>query len=73
MTDQLIANYDAFLASNKGYIVAYIDARGSGYRGWQYKQPIYGHFGTVEIQDQIATVKLVAHFFALMSTLTLSD
>lgn len=48
---------DMFLASNAKYIIVYIDCRGSGMRGWKYKEPIYGHLGTVEIDDQIEAVK----------------
>lgn len=57
VTDQLITGYDAYLASNRRFVVAYIDGRGSGFRGWRYKQPILGHMGTIEIQDQIKTVR----------------
>ncbi|VDK68501.1 unnamed protein product [Litomosoides sigmodontis] len=47
------STFDMFLASNAKYIVIYIDGRGSGMRGWKYKEPIYGRLGTVEIDDQI--------------------
>ncbi|VDK40705.1 unnamed protein product [Gongylonema pulchrum] len=49
-----------FLASNTKYIVVYIDGRGSGMRGWKYKEPVYGRLGTVEIDDQIETMKILA-------------
>lgn len=55
-------NLDMLFASSKNFIVVYVDGRGSGMRGWKYKEPIYGNFGTVEIDDQIETVRLVYHF-----------
>ncbi|KAM3720792.1 Dipeptidyl peptidase family member [Dirofilaria immitis] len=61
VTDEITPNtMDMFLASNIKYIVVCIDARGSGMRGWKYKEPIYGHLGTVEIDDQIEAVKILA-------------
>uniref|UniRef100_A0A8R1XPH9 Uncharacterized protein n=1 Tax=Onchocerca volvulus TaxID=6282 RepID=A0A8R1XPH9_ONCVO len=61
VTEEITPNtLDMFLASNTKYIVICIDARGSGMRGWKYKEPIYGHLGTVEIDDQIEAVKILA-------------
>uniref|UniRef100_A0A1I7VEA1 Dipeptidyl aminopeptidase-like protein 6 n=1 Tax=Loa loa TaxID=7209 RepID=A0A1I7VEA1_LOALO len=51
---------DMFLATNTKYIVVYIDGRGSGMRGWKYKEPLYGNLGTVEIDDQIEAMKILA-------------
>lgn len=39
------------------YIVVFIDGRGSGHQGWNLKRPLYGNFGTVEVDDQIATMR----------------
>ncbi|KAK6106102.1 Dipeptidyl peptidase IV (DPP IV) N-terminal region family protein [Brugia pahangi] len=61
VTEEITPNtLDMFLASSAKYIVIYIDGRGSGMRGWKYKEPIYGHLGTVEIDDQIEAVKILA-------------
>ncbi|VDO08472.1 unnamed protein product [Brugia timori] len=61
VTEEITPNtLDMFLASSAKYIVIYIDGRGSGMRGWKYKEPVYGHLGTVEIDDQIEAVKILA-------------
>uniref|UniRef100_A0A0M3IT20 Peptidase_S9 domain-containing protein n=1 Tax=Ascaris lumbricoides TaxID=6252 RepID=A0A0M3IT20_ASCLU len=54
------SHLDVVLASTFKYVVIYIDGRGSGMRGWKYKAPIYGAFGTVEVDDQIETVRILA-------------
>ncbi len=41
----------------KGYIVACVDGRGTGYRGTEYKKVTYLNLGKYEIDDQIATAK----------------
>ncbi|VDM26021.1 unnamed protein product [Toxocara canis] len=54
------SHLDTMLASSLKYVVIYIDGRGSGMRGWKYKEPIYGSFGTVEVDDHIETVRILA-------------
>ena len=41
----------------KGYIVACVDGRGTGYRGTEYKKVTYLNLGKYEIDDQIAAAK----------------
>lgn len=41
----------------KGYIVACVDGRGTGYRGSKYKKVTYLNLGKYEIEDQIAAAK----------------
>ncbi|KAH7717051.1 prolyl oligopeptidase family protein [Aphelenchoides avenae] len=53
----LSSNVDIYFTSGRQYVIALIDGRGSGYRGWRNKQPLYGNLGTVEVEDQIETVK----------------
>uniref|UniRef100_A0A0N5AMA7 Dipeptidyl peptidase 4 n=1 Tax=Syphacia muris TaxID=451379 RepID=A0A0N5AMA7_9BILA len=50
-------NIDTYLGTR--YIIIFIDGRGSGMRGWSYKEPLLGKIGTVEVDDQIETVKLL--------------
>lgn len=50
-------NWGSHLASNKSYIYAKIDGRGSGMRGDKILHQIYRRLGTVEIEDQITTAK----------------
>ncbi|VDK18714.1 unnamed protein product [Anisakis simplex] len=48
------------LVSSEKHIVIYIDGRGTGLRGWNYKEPIYGQLSTVEIDDQIEIMSTLA-------------
>lgn len=57
VVDTFEISYDTYLASNKRYIVAYIDGRGSGAQGSRYLSPIYKNLGTVEISDQLSVMK----------------
>ncbi len=41
----------------KGYIVACVDGRGTGYKGTDYKKVTYMDLGKYEIEDQIAAAK----------------
>ena len=41
------------------YVVVFIDARGSGLRGWTYKEQLLGRLGTVEVDDQTETIRFV--------------
>ncbi len=41
----------------KGYIVACVDGRGTGYKGTKYKKSTYLNLGKYEIEDQIAAAK----------------
>ncbi|CAG9534894.1 unnamed protein product [Cercopithifilaria johnstoni] len=69
VTEEIRPNtLDMFLASNAKYVVIYIDGRGSGMRGWKYKEPIYGHLGTVEIDDQIEAVKILASKYRFVNS-----
>lgn len=42
---------------NSGFLVAAFDSRGSGNRGKDFKDLIYGKFGTIEIDDQAEGVR----------------
>jgi len=48
------------MLAQKGYIVACVDGRGTGFRGMKYKKVIYKNLGKYEIQDQIAVAKWFA-------------
>lgn len=56
-SDEWSVGFLSYLASNKSYVVAIIDARGSGRRGDRYKFAGYRRLGTVEVTDQIEIVK----------------
>ncbi|KAK0425923.1 hypothetical protein QR680_009458 [Steinernema hermaphroditum] len=46
-----------YFSTSLEYVVAVIDGRGTGSRGWKYRSPIYGQLGTVEIEDQIEAAR----------------
>ena len=61
---QQIANrwttdWEETLARN-GYIVACCDARGTGYRGEEYKKVTYGNLGYAEVEDQLSFARHLA-------------
>ncbi|KAL3103666.1 hypothetical protein niasHS_000302 [Heterodera schachtii] len=57
---------DIFFVSNLEFIVVFIDGRGSGHQGWLQKQPLYGNFGTVEVDDQIMTMRALLRKYPLL-------
>ncbi|KAM6954882.1 dipeptidyl peptidase 4 [Lycodopsis pacificus] len=50
-------NWDTYLSSSNGIIVASFDGRGSGYQGDEIMHAIYRRLGTLEVEDQIAAVR----------------
>ena len=50
--------YNTYLAQN-GYVVFTLDNRGTGHRGIQFDDPIYGQLGKVEVDDQAAGVRFL--------------
>ncbi len=45
---------------SKGYIVVSVDARGTGYRGAEFKKVTYKQLGKYETEDQISAAKYLA-------------
>lgn len=41
----------------EGYIVACVDGRGTGFRGYEFRSCTYGDLGKLELADQVATAK----------------
>ena len=52
-------DWEETLARN-GYIVASCDARGTGFRGEEFKKVTYGNLGHCEVEDQISFAKHLA-------------
>lgn len=52
-----------WLASTRSYVVAQIDARGSGYQGIKMRSEIKRRLGTIEIQDQLAVLTYLRDTF----------
>lgn len=53
VTERWRLDWNSYLASNKDYIVAQIDGRGSGGQGYQLLHEVYYHLGSVEVADQL--------------------
>lgn len=45
------------MLAQKGYIIACVDGRGTGFRGAKFKKVTYKNLGKYEIEDQIAAAK----------------
>ena len=52
-------DWEETLARN-GYIIACCDARGTGYRGEEYKKVTYANLGNAEVEDQISFARHLA-------------
>lgn len=48
------------LMAEKGFVIFILDNRGTAGRGHNFETPIYHHFGSVEVADQLAGVKWLA-------------
>lgn len=56
-------DYWHILLTQKGYVVACVDGRGTGYKGAEFKKCTYKELGKYEVEDQI----FAARFFAKQS------
>ena len=45
------------MLAQKGYIIACVDGRGTGYKGAEFKKVTYKELGKYEVEDQIAAAK----------------
>ena len=56
------------MLTQKGYIVASVDNRGTGMRGRDWRKIIYGRLGVVETQDQAAAARAIGRWSYVDST-----
>ena len=52
--------------ADQGFIVAAVDNRGTGNRGRAWEQAVYGKFGSVPLEDQVAGLKALGDKFPEM-------
>ncbi|CAL8070496.1 unnamed protein product [Orchesella dallaii] len=57
--DRWGVDFATYLAGKKDYIVAQIDGRGSGGRGWGFQHQIYYRIGLLEVSDQIEVIRFL--------------
>lgn len=55
-------DYWYYMLSQKGYIVACVDGRGTGYKGAAFKKCTYKELGKYEVEDQIDAAKEFAKY-----------
>lgn len=55
--DRFERNFGSYLTTNRSYVYAQINGRGSGNRGERLLHTIYRNMGTVEVEDQITATK----------------
>ncbi|XP_034241938.1 venom dipeptidyl peptidase 4 [Thrips palmi] len=53
VTEKWRVDWSTYLASNRDFIVAQIDGRGSGGQGYKFMHEVYQQLGTVEVNDQL--------------------
>lgn len=57
MSEEFKVDWNWYVSSHKGMIVAQIDARGTGYQGELLRSQIKNKLGSVEIEDQLGVLK----------------
>ena len=55
-------DYWFMMLTQKGYIVACVDGRGTGYKGAEFKKMTQKELGKYEVQDQIAAAKVIGNY-----------
>ncbi|XP_046802103.1 venom dipeptidyl peptidase 4 isoform X1 [Lucilia cuprina] len=56
VNERFQVNWNWYLCSQRSFIVAQIDGRGSGYQGELLRTQVHGKLGTVEVEDQLAVL-----------------
>ncbi|XP_015601081.1 venom dipeptidyl peptidase 4 isoform X2 [Cephus cinctus] len=64
ITDAASYGFHSFMTTNRSVIYAWIDGRGSAYKGSAMLYEIYRALGTVEIEDQIAVTKILKNKYS---------
>lgn len=56
VSEEFKVDWNHYLASQKSFIVAQIDGRGSGYQGEAFKSKIKGNISVVDVEDQLTVL-----------------
>lgn len=56
VSEEFKVDWNHYLASQKSFIVAQIDGRGSGYQGESFKSKIKGNISVVDVEDQLTVL-----------------
>ena len=57
MSSKWSVGWDTYLASQRNFIVANIDVRGTGFQGEAFKHAVYGQLGTYEAADTLHVIR----------------
>ena len=55
-------DYWFYMLAQKGYIIACVDGRGTGYKGASFKKVTYKELGKYEVEDQIDAAKIIGNY-----------
>ncbi|KAG1652998.1 Prolyl endopeptidase FAP [Nymphon striatum] len=55
--EEFKVDWSTYLTSKRNFIYAYIDGRGSGFRGDRMVQAVYKQLGQVDVEDQLSVAK----------------
>ena len=55
-------DYWFYMLAQKGYIIACVDGRGTGYKGASFKKVTYKELGKYEVEDQIDAAKVIGKY-----------
>ncbi|XP_073828737.1 inactive dipeptidyl peptidase 10 isoform X2 [Musca autumnalis] len=56
VSERFQVTWNWYLSSQRSFLVAQIDGRGSGYQGELLRTQVHGKLGTVEVEDQLAVL-----------------
>jgi dipeptidyl-peptidase-4 len=57
-------SWNAYLVSQKNYILVEVDGRGTGFQGESIRHAIYKKLGSIEVTDQMEVVRYVRSLFS---------
>ena len=57
--------WDTYLASQRNFIVASVDVRGTGFQGDDFKHAIFRKLGSYEVSDTIHVIRYGSLYFFL--------
>ena len=57
MSSKWTVGWDTYLASQRNFIVASVDVRGSGFQGDDFKHSIFHQLGSYEVTDTLHVIR----------------
>lgn len=63
VSEEFRVDWGTYLVTNKNFIYAVIDGRGSGRRSSSMLFSVYKNLGTFEIYDQINVTRLILNYY----------